>query len=322
MTNPTNMLADSRTTDGEILIDARRRLHLSQRELAELLNTSLYAVVRWERGDLDPTTDVLDRLDELLRTGLTDVRPLSAEVARVFFPSTGIRKQSAFRPLLDTVEIRFLDSPRKRYLDEIYDAPFWGDGYLALADMLRRNRTPAVTRKEALPDAISAGKNTYTYDAHTYHTKVPPQGIASVIASYLPNGGLILDPFGGSGMTAVAARYLGYDVIINELSPAACFIAHNFTRVVDLNDFNSAVAKVVDNLAAVRKLLYSTTCRKCGKEVEQLYTVWSYSLECNHCGIEFVLWDHCRNMVRACASTSCSVCFRVRYAQTRSISQT
>jgi len=25
---------------------------------------------------------------------------------------------------------------------------------------------------------IRAGKNTYVYDAHTYHTKVPPEGIA------------------------------------------------------------------------------------------------------------------------------------------------
>ena len=26
-------------------------------------------------------------------------------------------------------------------------------------------------------ETIVAGKNTYVYDAHTYHTKVPPEGI-------------------------------------------------------------------------------------------------------------------------------------------------
>ncbi len=28
---------------------------------------------------------------------------------------------------------------------------------------------------------ISAEKNTYVYDAHTYHTKVPPQGIKPLV---------------------------------------------------------------------------------------------------------------------------------------------
>ena len=294
MPSPTDSLAISRPTKGKLLRDARAKLQLTQRELAELLNTSLYAVVRWERGDLDPTADVIDRLQALLRMGITETKSADKNKSRVFFPSTGIRKKSTFRPLLDTVEIPLLDSPRQGILDEIYDAPSWGDGDLALADMLKRNRAPAATRDDALPDSISAGKNTYTYDAHTYHTKVPPQGIANVMASYLPDGGLVLDPFGGSGMTAVAARYLGNDVILNELSPAACFIAHNFTRIVDLNEFNSAVAKIVDTLVAIRKLLYLTACRECGEEVEQLYAVWSYSLECNHCGSEFVVWNHCR----------------------------
>ena len=145
-----------------------------------------------------------------------------------------------------------------------------------------------------MDEEISAGKNTYTYDAHTYHTKVPPQGIAYVIAKYLPEGGVVLDPFCGSGMTGVAARYLGYDVVLNELSPAACFIAHNFVRTVDTVKFNHAVLQVLGTLDELRQKLYSTECRECGAEVELLYTVWSYKLKCNRCKEIFVLWDHCR----------------------------
>ena len=285
------------TTDehhGHRVAVARGRLRLTQRELAEVLNTSLYAVVRWERGDVEPTPDALERIDTLLDANRGEVPTDGSDLKKVFFPSTGIRQHSTFYPLLDKVDVRLLDKPREDAVCDIYDKPFWGDGDLALADIFDRNSSAARTRDEAFLDPISAGKNTYTYDAHTYHTKVPPQGIANVMKAYLPQGGLVLDPFGGSGMTAVAARYLGCDVILNELSPAACFIAHNFTRVVDINEFNSAVDQIVETLRHLRSSLYTTECRECGSEVEQLYTVWSYTLECNHCGEPFVVWEHCR----------------------------
>ena len=46
-------------------LDARRRLNLSQKELANKINTSLFALVRWERGDLQPSSDILGRLSRL-----------------------------------------------------------------------------------------------------------------------------------------------------------------------------------------------------------------------------------------------------------------
>lgn len=284
---------------GSHIVDARTRLRLTQREMAELLNTSLYALVRWERGDIEPSSDALGRIDGLLNGTGPDLAARAKERAKVSFPSTGIREQSTFYPLLDRVDVKFLEKPRKDVLSEVFNEPFWADGDLALAEIFDRNALPAATRDEALVDGISAGKNTYTYDAHTYHTKVPPQGIANVVDAYLPNGGVVLDPFGGSGMTGVAARHLGCDVILNELSPAACFIAHGFTRTVDLNDFNSAINQVLEALRSVRESLYTTECRECGSEAEILYTVWSYSLECNHCRHSFVVWHHCRKYGRS-----------------------
>ena len=276
------------------ITNARTRLRLTQREMAELLNTSMYALARWERGDIEPSTDALERINALLHEGKRDSVPDQNRASRVFFPSAGIRARSTFYPLLDRVDVRLLEMPREDPLCELFDKPFWADGNLALAEIFDQSTQPAATRDEAFIDSISAGKNTYTYDAHTYHTKVPPQGIANVIDAYLPNGGVVLDPFAGSGMTGVAARYLGCDVILNELSPAACFIAHGFTRTISVNDFNSAIEQLLITLRRLRKSIYATECRECGADVEILYTVWSYSLECNHCHQPFVVWDHCR----------------------------
>lgn len=290
-----NSSADASTigSDCQRVIEVRKRLRLTQQEMAEALNTSLYALVRWERGDVAPSAEVMARIENLLGEGTSDHFG-DDRTHDVFFPSTGYRQKSTFYPLLDRVEVELLEQPRDDPLRDIYRAPFWADGDLALGEILSQNASAASTRKEPFVDEVSAGKNTYTYDAHTYHTKVPPQGIASVIHAYLPEGGLVLDPFGGSGMTAVAARHIGRDVILNELSPAACFIADNFNRIVNVNEFNSAVEQTVEGLRELRRSLYTTACRECGIDVELLYTVWSYSVECNHCGDPIVVWEHGR----------------------------
>ncbi|CAD7856079.1 MAG: FIG01164982: hypothetical protein [Olavius algarvensis Gamma 1 endosymbiont] len=167
-----------------------------------------------------------------------------------------------------------------------------------LQDILRNHPEPAKTVPNAQEFEVSAGKNTYTYDAHTYHTKVPPQGIVEFIEHYLPEGGLVFDPFSGSGMTGVAARIAGTDVVLNELSPAACFISYNFTESIPASDLGAAVKVILAAVDEVRKILYTTECRECGKDTEILYTVWSYHVLCPHCDDEFLLWDHCRKYGR------------------------
>ena len=108
----------------------------------------------------------------------------------------------------------------------------------------------------------------------------------------------MFDPFSGSGMTGVAALVAGVDVILNELSPAACFISHNFTESVSPTRFASALHAVMEETRKTREALYQTTCRECGEPTEILYTVWSYEVSCPHCQHMFVLWDHCRSYGR------------------------
>ena len=124
---------------------------------------------------------------------------------------------------------------------------------------------------------------------------MPPQGIAQVLRKYLPTGGLVLDPFAGSGMTGVAALTTGHDVILNELSPAASFIADRFTSQCNPAALTAAVKVVMQSLAGLRKDLYTTQCRTCAKDTELLFTVWSYKVNCSECSKEFVLWDECRS---------------------------
>ena len=145
-----------------------------------------------------------------------------------------------------------------------------------------------------ISEDIAAGKNTYAYDAHTYHTKVPPQGIQSVIEHYADPGEFVLDPFCGSGMTGLAATACGRNVILSDLSPAAVFIAYNFLTPIDPVRFMRIVDEILERLLDEEFLLYGTVCRNCGRTVRQEYTVWSYGLQCSECRCEFLLWDVAR----------------------------
>jgi DNA modification methylase len=142
---------------------------------------------------------------------------------------------------------------------------------------------------------ISAGKNTYVYDAHTYHTKVPPQGISCLIKHYTRPGDVVLDPFCGSGMTGIAATQLGRKSLLSDLSPAAVFIAYNLNTPIEHQRYMNAVLTVLDRCRDVEEKIYTTHCRTCHKPTPMLYMVWSYGLTCNQCNREFVLWDVARD---------------------------
>ncbi|MBN2390343.1 MAG: site-specific DNA-methyltransferase, partial [Anaerolineae bacterium] len=108
-----------------------------------------------------------------------------------------------------------------------------------LAEFIRQHAKPYdpaadTYRRPPFAQSVKAGKNSPIYNAHSYHTKVPPEGIVPYIEHYTDPGDLVLDPFCGSGMTGVAALMAGRHAILNDLSPAAVHIAHNYTTPVDV----------------------------------------------------------------------------------------
>ena len=128
-----------------------------------------------------------------------------------------------------------------------------------LADFVRVYGKPydPKERYERDPFAVdtSVGKTDALYKAHGYHTKVPHLAIVPSILHYTEPGDIVLDGFAGSGMTGVAAQWCGSAPaeyrkqleaewskqglpkpkwgarrsILNDLGPAATFIAANYT---------------------------------------------------------------------------------------------
>lgn len=151
-------------------------------------------------------------------------------------------------------------------------------------------------RRPPFAAPVKAGKATAIYNAHSYHTKVPPQGIEPYITHYTEPGDLILDPFCGSGMTGVAALKLGRRVILNDLSPAAAHIAYNYCTPVDVDALKREFARIKAAVKDEFDWLYGTTCDRCGGAATIQYTVWSDVFECSRCGADILLWDVARDL--------------------------
>lgn len=172
-------------------------------------------------------------------------------------------------------------------------------------------------RREPLAIDVSVGKTDPIYKAHSYHTKVPHLAIVPSILHYTQPGDLVLDGFAGSGMTGVAAQWCGSApasyrheiemawkkegrpaprwgarrVVLNDLSPAATFIAANYNLPFDVDAFARAGKQLLDELEAEIGWMYETL-HSDGKTKGRIeYTVWSEVFTCPECAGEVNFLD-------------------------------
>lgn len=166
---------------------------------------------------------------------------------------------------------------------------------------------------------VVGGKGSVFYRTHSYHTKVPPEGIVPMIEHYTDPGDLVLDPFCGSGMTGVASRLSGRRGLLSDLSPAAVHITRGHTTPVDVATFDLAAKQLMANLADLEDELYGTTCTTCGHQARIEYTVWSDTLKCPSCSDAVLFWDAAKQADGTLAKTltcpSCSANFTKRAGQ-------
>ena len=184
--------------------------------------------------------------------------------------------------------------------------------------------------REPFAADVSEGKNDPIYNAHSYHTKVPHKAIMRYILHYTNPGDILLDGFCGTGMTGVAAQMcgdrnevmsLGYQVkqdgsilkevvndegikiwekfshigvrkaILNDLSPAASYIANNYNKPIDIESFRRNGESIIKEVDEECAWMY-TTKHSDGLLVGKIiYTVWSDVFTCNECQGEIVYWE-------------------------------
>src|SRR6266705_5388271 len=78
---------------------------------------------------------------------------------------------------------------------------------------------------EAIPAARQ--EEARHYGVHPYFTRRPANVVRAYLERYSQPNDVVLDPFGGTGVTAIEAFLLGRHAIHNDLNPFANFIARN-----------------------------------------------------------------------------------------------
>lgn len=113
----------------------------------------------------------------------------------------------------------------------------------------------------AFDKPIETTKATAIYNMHTYWSKKPHDAIRQYIRHHTKPGDLVLDPFCGSGGTALAALMDGRKAIAIDRSPAATFITKNYCTPVDVDGLRKAFEelkqKVKPEIEALRNALQS-----------------------------------------------------------------
>jgi len=187
-----------------------------------------------------------------------------------------------------------------------------------------------VYHREPFAADVSEGKNDPIYNAHSYHTKVPHKAIMRYILYYTEPDDIVFDGFCGTGMTGVAAQLcgdkatvesLGYKVdndgtileqaidehgrkvwqpfsklgarkaVLNDLSPAATFIAYNYNTPVDMQAFEREAKRILKEVEDECGWMYETTHTDGKTKGKINYTVWSDVFVCPDCMQEVIFWD-------------------------------
>ncbi len=146
-------------------------------------------------------------------------------------------------------------------------------------------------RVHAVPiGAVESTRNTVFYNAHSYHTKIPPEAVMPFLESFTRPGDVVLDPFGGSGMIGVASSLLGRRCILNDLSVISTHLAFNHTRPCDPDKLGTAFDELYARLLPIFRKLY-LTISKDGQKGYVHYTIWSRVYACKKCQQRFSMWS-------------------------------
>jgi DNA modification methylase len=156
----------------------------------------------------------------------------------------------------------------------------------------RQEHTRAPRNEVSACTVFDAGNKTESgYMLHTYHSKIPPTTLASLLEHYTEDGDVIIDPFAGSGMTGFAAQLVAEKCersllcLQYDLSPAATFIASVYASPPNPVQFQEDGLALLAEVSEGLDRLYSD------ESGAFEYTLYSDIFLCPNCGQEAVFWD-------------------------------
>ena len=122
--------------------------------------------------------------------------------------------------------------------------------------------------------AIIAQAHTPMYLIHKYWARKPHNVVAEYIQHYSKEGDIVLDPFGGSGVTAMEAIKSGRKAVSIDLNPMSAFLIENTLSQISSQEIKTELKKIDCILKDKINELYETKCPKCNQKAIVLATIW------------------------------------------------
>ena len=158
---------------------------------------------------------------------------------------------------------------------------------------------------------ISSTRSGALFNAFSYPTKISPEAIAVFIATHTKPGALVLDTFGGSGTTGLAAllcdrptevmkniashlrlkpQWGPRRAAIYEIGALGAFISNTMCHPVDPTIFETTARRLIDNVEEELAGVYDAVDPD-GKKGEIRHIIWSDVLACPSCRKETSYWE-------------------------------
>jgi DNA modification methylase len=116
--------------------------------------------------------------------------------------------------------------------------------------------------------------HTPMYNFHKYWSRKTWNVVGEYIETYCPKNGIVYDPFGGSGVTAIEALKRGRKAIISDISPLATELTRLTIKYIPLEKIKEAFEIIEKKVKEKILELYKTKCRNCNSEIVFDCAIW------------------------------------------------
>lgn len=166
---------------------------------------------------------------------------------------------------------------------------------------MKKNRLKKNDREVAISKIVEPALNhlnrqipplahTPMYIWHKFWARKTWNVVGEFIKTYCPEGGIVLDPFVGSGITATEALKNKRRAIVSDLNPIAAEMTRLTIKPVKEIELHDAFERVEQKVKNKIESLYLTKCRNCKKEIIFDCSIWKNDTcveiryqSCPHC---------------------------------------
>ena len=134
-------------------------------------------------------------------------------------------------------------------------------------------------RIDHLNRQIPPQAHTSMYNWHKFWSRKTWNVVAEFIKTYCLEGGVVFDPFAGSGVVAMEALKNGRRAIVCDILPVSTEITRLTIKPVNLMELQKAYRRVEKEVKDKILNLYKTKCRKCGNEFPLTCAIWTQKRE-------------------------------------------